>query len=92
MEWISHNLAFVVLAAGVIGAWAVNNYRINALEARLIELAKEVHIHQSNTQLHIDPSRDHAIWQTFKDEMNRRLDTIDGKIDKLMLVQPVPPL
>jgi hypothetical protein len=93
MEWVSHNLPLIMIVAGVIAAWAVNNYRLKNHEIRLHDVEKEVHEHQSNTALHIDPARDHAIWAGFQNEVTRRFDGIDRKIDKLMLVQqPIPPL
>jgi len=103
MTWLANNLGVVitllVLGVGVIGAWALNSYRIKSLEGaneglvnEITAVQKELTEHRLNTSLHLDPNRDQAIWREFKEENMRRFDGIERKLDKLMLVAPTPPL
>ncbi len=88
MEWLSHNLPFVLAVAGIIGTWAVMGWRIKRLEV----IAVQFQLHAANTSLHIDPARDKAIWDDFQDGVRREFDGVNRKLDKLMLVQPTPPI
>jgi len=88
MEWLSHNLTFVLAVAGIIGTWAVMGWRLKKLE----EVNQQILIHMSSTALHIDPARDKAIWDGFQDDVRREFDGVNRKLDKLMLVTPTPPI
>src|SRR5213080_129314 len=59
-------------------------------DAKLDELETVIQSHISNTQLHIDPNRDKAIWEEFKEGNRREFETVNRKLDKLMLIQPSP--
>lgn len=89
MEWFVHNLgalaAIVVPSVVVIGALYLYGARITALETGHKELKDEVHLHQSDKAIHIDPNRDKQIWDTFQREIMRRLDQIDERLDKALL-------
>lgn len=103
MNWLANNLGVVIslavlLFAG-IGAWYSNGARISRLEEKLdsadkahSNLAESVTTHLSNTAIHIDPARDKKIWEDFKGEAMRRFDRLDDKMDKMMLIHPVPPV
>jgi len=97
--WLANNIGVLVtlgvIAAGVIAAWAVNNFRINALTEqnklfaeRLREAEQELHKHESNTALHLDPNRDKKIWEDFKAENTRRFDRVEEKLDRIMIHTP----
>lgn len=103
MEWISNNvgalISAVILVFGLVATWVLYGADIkqlkidkNELKLNLAELEKVVSIHKSDTSLHIDPHRDEKRWDDFKAEIMRRFDGMEGKIEKIMVITPPPPM
>lgn len=96
--WITNNIgvliALGVLVFGLVGTWVKYGSDITQLkkdadksETKVEKLGDDLRLHLSDTSLHIDPARDEKRWAEFKGEILRRLDRLEEKIEKLMIVQ-----
>lgn len=83
-------MAVLVPAVVVIGALYLYGSRITTLEGTVKELKDEVHKHQGNTAIHIDPNRDKEIWANFQHENTRRFDRLEEKVDRIAIYLPAP--
>jgi len=92
LEWLSHNLGAVLIALGGVGGliatWVLYGARLTSLEGGYKELKDEVHEHQSNPAIHIDPARDKRFFDDFQRVMEKRFDRIEERLDKALVNIP----
>ena len=97
-KWIEENMGLLItlltLAVGAV-VWLVRlegkvneTSRKSADDARTIEgMEGRLSAHLLDSRRHVDPERDERRWNEFDRHVNRRFDTIESKLDKIIEVK-----